>query len=234
MSTYSQHRTLDSTAGRQRTWPARRVTGLLVGLVLVLVSLGLIGAGAFAAIAGSDGTYVDLGAHGSYSTHRYGLATESTNWQSQLFGWAGSVRLRVASAGQKPIFVGVAASDALSRYLSGTGYTTVSEFTSDSVKRTDHDGTAPVPPAGAVNWTAHAEGTGTQTLRWDASDRPQIVFAMNADASRPVRVRVVSSEVTLDRMPWWVPAGALVIGIIVLLTGGVTLKRTIWPRRAET
>ena len=62
--------------------------------------------------------------------------------------------------------------------FSGTRYT-VGEFT-DSVKRTDHDGAAPVPPAGAVNWTADAEGTGTQTMRWDASDRPQIVFAMNA------------------------------------------------------
>jgi hypothetical protein len=232
MSTYSQHRTLDPTAGRQRTWPARRVTGLLVGLVLVLVSLGLIGAGAFAAIAGSDGTYVDLGAHGSYSTHRYGLATESTNWQSQLFGWAGSVRLRVASAGQKPIFVGVAASDALSRYLSGTGYTTVGERSGGGVVRTDHDGAAPATqPARAVNWTADAEGLGTQTLRWSATRRPQIVFAMNADRSSPVRVRVVSSAVTLDRMPWWIPAGMLAFGVILLAPAVVTLRRSVRIRR---
>jgi cytochrome c-type biogenesis protein CcmH/NrfG len=83
-----------------------------------------------------------------------------------------------------------------------------------------------------VNWKAHAEGTGTRTLHWDASDRPQIAFAMHADASRPVRVRVESSEVTLDRMPWWVPAAALVLGMIVLLPAAVMLGRLMWPRRA--
>jgi hypothetical protein len=74
----------------------------------------MICAGAFAAMAARR-TYVDLGAHGSYRTDRYGLTTNSTNWRTELFGWAGSVRLKVASAGQKPIFVGVAAPDAINR-----------------------------------------------------------------------------------------------------------------------
>jgi hypothetical protein len=130
--------------------------------------------------------------------------------------------------GGQPIFVGVAPADAITRYLSGTGYTVVGE---DS--RTDHDGAAPaIPPSGAVDWTAHAEGTGTQTLRWNASDLPQMVLAMNADGSRPVRVRIVSSEVTLDGMPWWVPAGTLAFGVILLAAGGVMLRRTIRVRGA--
>jgi hypothetical protein len=204
------------------------VAGLLVGLVLLVSSVGVICAGAFAAVAGSGGKYVDLGAHGSYRTDRYVLATTSTNWRTQLLGWAGSVRLKVASAGQKPIFVGVAAADSIGRYLSGTGYTAVGEHT-----RTDHDGAAPeISPTTAVNWTAHAEGAGTQTLRWNASDRPQTVLAMNADGSRPVRVRIVSSAVTLDRMPWWVPAGALAFGVILLATGAAVLRRTTRARGA--
>lgn len=204
-------------------WPPRRVAGVAA----VVGSVVLICAGAFAAIAGSGGTYVGLGAHGSYRTDRYGLATTSTNWRTELFGWAGSVRLRVASVGRKPIFVGVAAPDAISRYLSGTRYTTVAERTGGGVVRTDHDGAAPaLSAARAVDWTAHAEGVGTQTLRWDASDGREIAFAMNADGSRPVRVRVVSSAVTLDRMPWWVPAGPLALGVILLLTGIATLRRT--------
>jgi hypothetical protein len=212
---------------------ARRVAGLLVGPLLLIGSFGLICAGAFAAVAGSGATYVELGGHGAYRTDRYGLATDNTNWRTEWFGWAGAVRLRVASAGQKPIFVGVAAPDAIGRYLAGAGYTTIAEHTAHGVVRTDHDGAAPaVPPARAVNWTAHAEGTGTQTLRWNATDGRQIVFAMNADGSRPVRVRVVSSAITLERMPWWAPAGALGLGVLLLPAGLVVLRRAIRARRA--
>jgi hypothetical protein len=233
MNAESHHRALDSTTALPRTWPTRRVAGLTVGLLLVVGSIALICAGAFAAVARTGGTYVDLGAHGSYRTDKYGLASESTNWRSQLFGWAGSVRLRVASASQKPIFVGVAATDAVDHYLSSIGYTTVLDGSGSGSVRTDHDGAAPALPADtAVRWTAQTEGVGTQTLRWNATDRPQIVFAMNADGSRPVRVRVVSSAVTLDRMPWWIPAGALALGIILLPAGAVMLRQSIRARSA--
>lgn len=216
-----------------RKWPPRRLVGLLVGLALVVGSVGTICAGAYAAMASSGGTYVDLGAHGSYRTDRYGLATDSTNWRTTWFGWVGTVRVRVASAGAKPIFVGVAAPDAISRGLSGTGYTTVGEHAGHGVVRTDHDGTAPaIPPASAVDWTAHAEGTGTRTLRWNAADGPQIVFAMNVDGSPSVGVRVVSSAITLDRMPWWVPVGTLAFGVILLATGVVMLRRVVRGRGA--
>jgi hypothetical protein len=196
-------------------------------VVLVTCSLALIGVGAFAAVAGSGGTYVDLGAHGTYATDRYGLATESTNWRSTLFGWADSVRLRVASEDGKSVFVGVAPIDAIGRYLAGVGYTTVG----DAGGRTDHAGEAPATaPARAVDWTAHAEGVGTETLRWDATDVQQVAFAMNADGSRPVRVRVVSSAVTLGRMPWWVPAGLVALGLVLLAAAIAAVRRTIRAR----
>jgi hypothetical protein len=221
--------TVQQDLGQPRRWHSRRVTGLLVGLVLISCSVGMICVGALAAIAGSERTYVDLGGHGTYRTDRYGLTSESTNWRDQFLGWASSVRLRVASADHKAIFVGVAPADALGRYLSGTGYTTVADHI-----RTNHDGPAPAtPPREAVDWTADAQGMGTQTLRWHATDRPQIVFAMNADGSRPVRVRVVSSAVTLERMPWWIPAGALIIGALLVPPALVTLRRAIRPHSAE-
>ncbi len=55
---------------------------------------------------------------------------------------------------------------------------------------------------------------------------------MNADGSRPVHVRIVSSAVTLNRMPWWVAATPLTLGIILLLAGALFLRRTIHLRRA--
>jgi hypothetical protein len=211
----------------------RHPAGVLAGVVLVVGAVGMICAGVFAVIAGTGGTYLDLGAHGSYRSDRYGLATKSTNWRTEWLGWAGSVRLKIASAGEKPIFVGVAAPDAVSRYLSGAGYTTVAAHGGGDVVRTDHAGTAPaIPPASAVRWTAHAEGVGTQTLRWNATDGREVAFAMNADGSRPVRVRVVSSAVTLDRMPWWVPAVLLAFGAILLPTGVAMLRKTTRARSA--
>jgi hypothetical protein len=221
--------TAQQELARPRAWHSRRVTDLLVGLVLISCSVGMLCVGALAAIAGSQETYVELGGHGTYRTDRYGLTTMSTNWRDQFLGWAASVRLRVASVDHKRIFVGVAPADAVGRYLSGTGYTAVADHA-----RTNHDGPAPAtPPREAVEWTADAQGMGTQTLRWHATDRPQIVFAMNADRSRPVRVRIISSAVTLERMPWWVPAGALIIGVLLAPPGLVTLRRAIRPRSAE-
>src|SRR5919206_5027926 len=105
----------------------RNLRGLLTGVTLVACSLALIGGGAFAAVAAAGGTYVDLGAHGRYAGDRYALATDSTDWRTTWFGWAGSVRLRVAPDDGKAIFVGVAAPAALGRYLSGAGYTTITE-----------------------------------------------------------------------------------------------------------
>lgn len=80
--------------------------GFAVGLVLVVGSVGMISAGALAARARSGSTYIDLGGHGSYRTDRYGLGTASTNWRTTSLGWAGSVRLKLASERQQPIFVG--------------------------------------------------------------------------------------------------------------------------------
>ena len=77
--------------------PRARSGARLAGAVLVACSVGLIGAGALATWARSSGTYVELGGHGSYLTEQYALTTDSTDWRATLLGWAGSVRLEVAS-----------------------------------------------------------------------------------------------------------------------------------------
>jgi hypothetical protein len=154
-------------------------------------------------------------------------------WRTQVLGWAESVRLEIASQDHDPIFVGVAPPGEIARRLSGTGYTTFAEHTGRGVARIDHEGSAPaVAPVSRVHWTAHAQGVGTQTVRWKATDGPQAVFATHADGSRPIRVRVVSSAVTLDRMPWWALAGTLILGLVLLPTGVVVLRRAIRVRRS--
>jgi hypothetical protein len=207
-------------------WSSRRVAGTVVGLALAIGGVGLICGGAYAAIARSGGTYVDLGAHGSYGTDHYALRSDRTNWRAQMFGWAGSVRLELASQRSKPIFVGVAPAETVDRFLSGTGYTVIGDHT-----RTSHDGPAPtLSGAGALEWTAQTVGSGIQTLRWRATEHPQAVVAMNRDASRPVRVRIVSAAVTVDRMPWWVPTAGLAMGLVLLLAAFLMLYRLIRDR----
>ena len=216
----------------RRTRSRRRLAGLVTGLALAACSLGLVCAGAFAAWVRAEGTYIDLGAHGSYSTHQYALATDSTDWRRTLLGWAGSVRLEVAPEDDQPIFVGVAPTDAISRYLDGVAFTTISDGPGSGVTTTNHPGAAPAPPsATAVAWTAHAEGVGTQTLRWQATDSRQTAIALNADGARSVRVRVESAAVTLDRMPWWVPAAAIALGAFGMVSGVFVLRRTWRPAR---
>ena len=221
------------TAGPARPRPQRRVAGLLAGPVLLGGSVGLIAAVAFAVLASAGTTYVGLGAHGTHESDRYSLATDGTDWRTRVLGWADSLRLEVASQDHERIFVGVAPRGEIARRLSGTGYTTFAEHTGRGVARIDHEGSAPaVAPVSRVHGTAHAQAAGTQTVRWKAADGPQAVFAMHPDGSGPVRVRVVSSAVTLDRMPWWAPAGTLILGLALLPTGVVVLRRAIRVRRS--
>lgn len=80
------------------------------------------------------------------------------------------VRLRLASTSRAPIFVGVGPAEPIKGYLSGTSYTTVGNRT-----RTEHDGAPPaIPSAKTIDWTARAVGPGVQTLRWNATEHPQI------------------------------------------------------------
>ena len=192
----------------------------VVGIVVAVASVAALGAGAWAAVASTGGAHLDVGAHGSYRTGGYAVATEGTDWRSEFLGWVGSVRLEVAAAGGKPIFVGVGDAPAVGRLLSDTAYTTIGEHT-----RTDHAGGAPRGERRAVAWAARAEGTGTQTLRWHANGRRQIAIAMNADGSRDVHVRVVSSAVALERMPWWVSGGLFALGVVLLGSSAALLRR---------
>lgn len=218
--TNSHHRS--SEPGR----PRRRTGSTVVAVVLVLGAVGLAMAGAYATVVRSGGSYIDLGAQGDYETNQFGLVTENTDWDTFFLGWAGSVQVEVAPEGAGPIFVGAASPGTVDPYLARVGHTIVAERSGGGVAHIDHDGGAPVMPAStAVDWTARSEGAGVQTLRWQATDGPQTIVAMSADGSRGVEVQVVSSAVTLDRMPWWVPTGMLAASAILLVSAFGIFRR---------
>jgi hypothetical protein len=219
--THTRAQTAAATGARAAPrpgWTTRRVVSTIAGGVLGLVAVAVMTVGGVLAVGGYD---LDLGAHGHYRSPGHALVTESTNWRTELFGSVDSVRVRAATDGSEPIFVGAGDPAVVHRYLHGVRYTTVH----DDGSVTQHRGHAPsTPPQDALDWTAQARGTDVQQLSWDRDAGDQVVVAMHPDGSRAVEARIVSSTVTLRSRP--AVGGAMLLGGFVLLVGAVLLVAT--------
>jgi hypothetical protein len=210
----------------------------VAGALLAALSLGLLGAGGaatWATTAGRHAGYVSLRTQ-TFRTSGYAVASSPVKLHAYTPGWdafralLGTVRLTATSAGPR-VFVGIAPADRAASYLSGTPYVTVRDITSsDHVRYTVHRGAAaPVRPDRASIWTVRATGPGTQALTWQPRTGNWTVVAMNADASRPVSVRVAVAA-TVPALPW--VAGALLTAGVVALILALTL--IIVPARRAT
>jgi hypothetical protein len=207
-------------------WTLGRIVSILAGSVLALCSLGLIAAGGYLfSAATSDGGWLALG-HGTYETDTYAIATETFDWGTQTYVLdnVDKVRIRVTpNDATTPVFVGMARSDDVERYLSGVQYVTVHGASGYHITYTQHDGHAPTTaPAQAVPWTVQSTGTGTQTLEFDAQEQrgDQVIVIMNADGSPSVSGSAESAA-TQPSLPWI--AGGLLVGGVVLALGAVLL-----------
>ncbi|HEY7031405.1 MAG TPA: hypothetical protein VH482_08775 [Thermomicrobiales bacterium] len=226
-ATLSRDFNMPARIGQQPAeWPLRRVLSVLAGSALVLCSLGLIAAGGYLLTeATSDGGWLSLG-HGTYETDSYAVVTEPADWSSQTYalGTVDKVRIRVTPSNDTtPVFVGMARSDDVARYLGDVRHVTVHGASNYRVTYTQHDGQAPAgPPAGAVPWTVQTTGTGSQTLEFDAREQPgdQVLVVMNADGSPSVNGKA-ESLVTQPSLPW--VAGGLLVAGVVLAAGAALL-----------
>ena len=136
-------------------WTTGRIVSVVAGAVLVLVSLGLLGAGGTAlwAQAQRHGGYVDFGT-ASYSAPGYAMASDTVGMHTASGGWdaasalVGTVRIRVSpAAGNSPVFIGIAPAGAATRYLTGVAYATVRGTADHHGTYTEHAGSAPSAPA---------------------------------------------------------------------------------------
>ena len=213
--------------GRERAgWTLGRVASVLTGGVLAMCSLGLIAVGGYLlSAATSNGGWLALG-HGSYATGSYAVVTDPENWSAKTYalGAVDKVRIRVTpSDATTPVFVGIARSADVERYLSGVEHVTAHAAPGYSVTYTQHGGQVPAtPPARAVPWTVQATGTGTQTVEFDARKvrGDQVAVVMNADGSRSVSGRA-ESGVTQPSLPSI--ASGLLAGGVALGAGAVLL-----------
>jgi len=241
------HGTHMSTATTTVTPPRRssrgRVAGVIVGGLLVLVSLGFLvagGAGLWAIGQKDDQGYISTRTE-NFHTHTSALRTK--NLDVELGGTAtvlgsdlyGKVRLRVTPRAGKDVFVGVARTRDVTRYLQGTAHATVTDLDYHPFHvdyATSRGARRAAAPAAQRIWAAEAHGRGAQTLTWDVADGDWSVVVMNADGSSGVDadVRAGADVPWLAEVAW----GAIGIGAVLLVISGALLYTgTRGPRRPE-
>ena len=216
-------------------WTGGRVAALVAGALLVLTSVGLLGGGGAALWA--DQTQRDQA--GYVSTGSRDLSTPTSVllltplditldrpadalWLQRTLG---SARLQVEGTGGKPLFVGLAPTDDVARYLAGVSVDRLRDVSADGGDLERMDGSRrPAPPAAQSFWTASTTGTGPLELtlqphdgRWSA-----VVMAADGSPALSVRARVGAELPVLTGLS----VGLLVAGT-VLLVGGLALVLSI-------
>jgi hypothetical protein len=136
----------------------------------------------------------------------------------------GKVRIEVQPRAGKPVFVGIAPTNEVSAYLSGTAHTAVTDVSYSPFRAEYRDrggDRRPALPAGRRFWAASAHGAGTQTITWDVEDGDWSVVVMNEDASRTVDTTIgVGAKVPFLVTAAWVSIGG---GLLLLSAAGALL-----------
>ena len=226
-------------AARPSGWTGGRITALVIGALLALVSLALLGGGGtgvWADLTQREAGYVTTGVH-EFSTSGSALTTEPTHLGSPGVGWLyspallGKVRIRVTPVSGGPaMFVGIGRSTDVDRYLTGVNHTVISDYFGNKVEAVG-GGTPRSAPGTQHFWVASSTGTGPRTLKWNPHSGSWTVVVMNADARPGIGVRADLGA----RMPavLWVAIGLLVAGAVFLAGGGLLIAGAIRGRRAS-
>ena len=212
---------------------------IVVGVVLAVLSFGVLAVGGVSLWADDQkdsGGFITTDAH-EFRTTSSALVTENMDLDLEGAGWLvqgddfGKVKLSVDGAGSEPVFVGIAPTRDVERYLDGVAHSTVTdvEYGPFSASYDDVGGDRqPMPPANADIWDASASGTGVQNLKWNATDGDWSIVVMNADGSPGVETDIAAGA----RVPWLDELGwSAVGGGLLLLTGGVVADPARVPPR---
>ncbi|WP_236791149.1 DUF4389 domain-containing protein [Amycolatopsis sp. GM8] len=210
--------------GPRHQWTGGRITSVVAGAVLALISMGLLTGGATVLWADRSDRDADgfLTASNTFSTSGYALTTEPVVLTGAVppANVVGDVRVRAESLDPaQAVFLGIAPSASVDRYLAGVSYATVNDVSSRV--QTVHSGIQPpAPPQDAGIWTAQAAGTGTQTVSWPmrSGDWTVVVMHANGAPGLDVRAEVGATAPALGQI-----AGGFLAAGVVVLAGGVAL-----------
>lgn len=219
---------------------AARTTSVVVGAVVGLIAFGMLAIGGVLLWADSkkdEQGYIHTDTQ-RFATRTAAIATDNLDVDSHGVGWLtsqdryGNVRLEVSPRNDKAVFVGIARTKDVSRYLRGTSHTTVTDFHSDpfrAVYRAERGSGRPAAPVSEPIWAASAHGTGVQTVTWDVKHGDWSVVVMNADGSRGVDTGVSAGAEfpILSALAWGTVGGGLILlGVAALLiVAGTTAQR---------
>lgn len=210
-----------------------KIVAIVVGALLVIIGLALIAPGGF--LLWAYGTQRDSSgffetSNRVISTSGYALATPDVdlNVGSELDDWIPTgatavIRIRAASTGSVPLFVGIGPTDQVSQYLGDVDHDEVTNFgwLSAAVEYNHVDGGAPAsPPGEQAFWVARQEGLRIQTLEWEVQDGNWTAVIMNGDA----RAEVTANVSLGARFGALLPIGiGLTVAGVVLLAVGIVL-----------
>lgn len=217
-----------------------RVIALVIGSLLSVAALGMLfGAGAIGlatAIERDDDGYFDVTLDRIESdsvaviSHDLALSSEPGPPQWILDVLDVDIRLRVSNAQEGDIFVGVARTADVDRYLADVAHDVVIEVVGNVAILALRDGVDDVePPTDQDFWAESSSGSGTQVVEWEVESGRWTVLVMSADANPGIAVDVeVGVRAGLLATVAFILLGLglflLVAGVALILFGALGLR----------
>jgi hypothetical protein len=212
----------------RRGWTGARITALVAGSVVALLSLGLLAGGGVATWADNSqrdaAGYLTTGSH-NFSSDTYALTSGKVDLGSSADAVTpsdilGTIRVRVTSTNpQKRLFVGIAPTTAVNRYLAGVSHAEISNWPQGTTTYRPGSGTVPAGnPGNQKFWSAQSEGAGAQTLTWNPRPGTWTIAVMNTTASPGLDVSADIGATIPDL--GWIALGLLAAGAVLLFIGG--------------
>jgi hypothetical protein len=225
-------------AARQRWGPGRVVAAILAGLVL-LSGFGML-LGGVALALGSELMRDDDGfltsPEAEWRSEGYAVRTESAEIHVDAGAvdvprrLLGEVQVTADPTTDAGVFVGIARTSDVDRYLAGVAQSVVVESWGD--EQTDMqfvDGGAPrAEPDAEDFWEASASGRDPQTITWEPRSGDWTLVVMNGEGTTPVDALVtVGAEAPVVGT---VGVVLLVAGLVVAGLGALGLVLVVWRR----
>jgi hypothetical protein len=213
---------------------AGRIALIVTGSLAALLAAGSLAGAVWVDKANTDSAgYVVTDDH-RVQTVTHAFASDSLDVDTD-FDWFinGGPKLRVSAESDKPLFIGIARTADVDRYLAGVEYDEVTDFEVDPFKLATerHAGTDyPAAPNGETIWAASVHGAGPQTLEWDEQGQWSVVV-MNEDGSSGVDAQL-SFGAHVPHFAWIGIGAAIAGGVFLLLAAGL-IYLGVRPERRE-
>jgi hypothetical protein len=228
---------------RRRPLGGGQIAMIVVGSIVALLGLGLLGGGVAVAAAGHsrDGAgYLTTGP-AEVSTTAYAVTAPNLGIdvrgpdEAYARDLLGTVRIRATGSDPtRPVFIGIAPTADVQRYLDGVGHDEISDIDVDPVRveYAEHAGGAPeVAPGEQTFWEDSDSGTGTRTLEWQLATGDWTVVVMNAAGTPGVQADLdLGGTLPVLR---GITIALFVAGGLLVLGGAALILLPLLTRRPE-